>query len=411
MAGLVIAYALLARRLTLANITAPILSVVAGVAVFSQSHADIDTALVHRIAELTLIIILFHDASTVRLAQLRKDPGVALRLLAIGFPLTVLLTLGTTAVMYPALGFAGALLVAAAISPTDAGLGAPTVLNPEVPMRVRRGLNVESGLNDGLATPIVLVALSVIASEEGTSTPSLISVSVLPVLLAIGSATTLALLTAWAMDRSRSQHLSGRHGRAIATLALPLLLLGVAEMIGGNAFIAAFVGGLVFGAASNTLENEHETASLLEVASDLLGFVVWFFAGGLLLEVIGGGFDWTWLLLAVLALTFLRMVPVWISLLGTGFKIPTVAFLGWFGPRGLATIVFGLLAFEELGDQPAMQTIAGVISCTVLLSVFAHGISAGPLSAAFARWARTTDAPVLHEPSVEPMRTRGRSGH
>ena len=412
MAGLILCYALLARRLTLANVTAPMLSVLAGMFVFSSSDVDIDAGFVHAMAEITLVLILFHDASTVRLGQLKRDAGIALRLLAIGFPLALLASLLVSYWMLPALGLAGAWLLAAAITPTDAGLGAPTVLNPVVPLRVRRGLNVESGLNDGLATPVVLVALGVLAEHEKAPIPGLLGVGTLPVVLALVCAVLIPLAAAWSMDQSRERHLSGRRGRQIGTLALPFLLFGVADLVDANAFIAAFVGGLVFGGSSTTLAEDHETAGLLETASDLLGFVVWFFFGGLLLLVLAAGFDWRWLAIAILALTVLRMGPVALAMIGSGFRWPTVAFLGWFGPRGLATIVFGLLTVDELGPgSPHIRAVTGVLAMTVLLSVFAHGFSAGPLSQAYGEWAARTNDPVAREPSVDPLSLRGRSAH
>lgn len=412
MAGLTLCYALLARRLALFNVTAPMLSVLAGMLVFSTSHVDIDAHFVHTMAEITLVLILFHDASTVRSTALRRDPMIAVRLLAIGFPLALLATFAVSYWMMPALGVAGAWLVAAAITPTDAGLGAPTVLNPVVPIRVRRGLNVESGLNDGLATPIVLVALGVLAEHERAPIPGLLGVGTVPVLLALASAVVLGLTAAWLMDRSRERHLSGHRGRQIATLALPVLLFGVAELVGANAFIAAFVGGLIFGAASRTLAEEHETGGLLETASDLLGFVVWFFFGGLLLLVFAAEFNWRWLILAVLALTVLRMLPVALAMLGSGFRWPTIAFLGWFGPRGLATIVFGLLTLNELGQRsPHIEAVNGVLAVTVLISVFAHGFSAGPLSQMYGEWAERNHAPISVEPPEVRIATRGRPPH
>ena len=375
MAGLVLAYALLAKRLSAANITPPMLSIVAGVVVFSFAEIDVDTAAVHIIAELTLVVVLFHDASTVKLSRLRHDPGIALRLLIIGFPLAMLATYLLTRELLPGLGVAGAWLLAAAVTPTDAGLGAPTMLNPVVPKRVRRALNVESGLNDGLATPLVLLALTALADEEGATQPSVLSVGLIPVVEALIIAVVIGLVTAWFMDRSRQRHLSGHRGRAIATLVLPLFLFGLAEVVGANGFITAFVGGLTFGAASKTIEKEQETSELLEVAADLMGFVVWFFAGGIVLAVFSDGFRWQWVALALAVLTVLRIVPVWISLLGTEFRWPTVAFLGWFGPRGLATIVFGLLAVEELGaDNAVMNDIAGTIVFTVLFLFFPAGL-------------------------------------
>jgi len=410
MSALVFCYALTARRWAFANVTAPMLSIVAGIVVFSTGAAEINADFVHSIAEITLVIVLFHDASTVLLSQLRHDPGIAARLLLVGFPLALAGTYLVARPLLPDLGWAGALVIAAAITPTDAGLGAPTVLNPTVPLRVRRGLNVESGLNDGLATPIVLVALGVLAERENAPIPGLLGIGVMSVLLALVSSVLLAVLMARGMDWSRRRRLSGHRGRQVAMLVLPALLFGVAELIGANAFIAAFVGGLVFGAASTTLAEEHESADLLETSADLLGFVVWFLFGGLLLPVFAHGLRWQWLVIAVSALTVLRLVPVALAMLGSGFRPPTIAFLGWFGPRGLATIVFGLLALEELGrDSPFIADVAGPLSVTVLISVFAHGFSAGPLSMAYGAWAERTHAAITVEPAVEP-RSRGRTG-
>jgi NhaP-type Na+/H+ or K+/H+ antiporter len=190
------------------------------------------------------------------------------------------------------------------------------------------------------------------------------------------------------------------------------VLFGVAELIGANAFIAAFVGGMVFGAASVTLGADQETAGLLETSAELLGFVVWFLFGGLLLLVFGMGVRWQWLVVAVLALTVFRVVPVALAMIGTGFEWRTVLFLGWFGPRGLATIVFGLLALEELGrSSPFIEEVEGVLAITVLLSVVAHGFTAQPLSRGYGRWVARSGATIGLEPSVQPLPARGRAGH
>jgi NhaP-type Na+/H+ or K+/H+ antiporter len=233
---------------------------------------------------------------------------------------------------------------------------------------------------------------------------------VVSVLVAVVCSVLLAVAVARIMDWSRRRQLSGRRGRQVAMLVLPGLLFGVAELTGANAFIAAFVGGLVFGAASATLTEEHESAELLETSADLLGFVVWFLFGGLLLRVFADGVRWQWVVIAVLALTVLRLVPVALAMLGSGFRWPTVAFIGWFGPRGLATIVFGLLALEELGsDSPFIRDLAGPLAVAVLLSVFAHGLSAGPLSVSYGAWAERTNAPITAEPGAQPT-SRGRTG-
>lgn len=400
---LIVGYAMVARGFTAANVTAPMLGIVVGMAFFATgggTHAGVNAGYVHTLAEITLVVVLFHDASTLRLGRLAHDPGVSLRLLVIGFPLALLMTAGVAGVLLPSVGAAGAWLIAAAITPTDAGLGSATVLNPVVPMRVRRGLNVESGVNDGLATPVVLLSLSALAGQQGTAVPELLSIGVLPGVLALGCSVVVAAAAALGMDVSRRRRLSSVRGRQTAMLFLPLLLLGAAELIGANPFITAFAGGLTFGATSKTLTEEHRTAELLETSTDVLGLVVWFLFGGLLVNVFGYGIRWQWVLIAALALTVLRVLPVWVSMIGTGFGWPTRLFLGWFGPRGLATIVFGLLALQELGPtSPVIADIDGVLAVTVLLSVFAHGLSAGPVSRTFGQWASHSADPVAAEPA------------
>lgn len=412
MSALIIIYALMARPAQKANLTAPMLSLIAGAIIYLTGHGpDVKTSQVHLVAEIALVLVLFHDASTVKLTQLRKDAGVCVRLLAIGFPMAVIITAGVVALLLPGLPGAAVLLIAAAITPTDAGLGAPTVLNPVVPLRTRRALNVESGLNDGLATPLVLVALSMLAADEQAAEPTVLQMGLVPVLLALAVSIPVALAVAWVLDRSREHHLSSRAGRMLVIVFTPLFLFALADAVGANIFIAAFVAGLTFGAASTTINEEEHSTELLETASDLLGFVVWFLSGALLVIVFQDGIKWQWFLIALLSLTVLRMVPVAISLMGTGFGTPTVLFIGWFGPRGLATIVFGLLTVDELGgDSPYIRDITGVLGLIVLFSVFAHGLSASPLSERYGQWARREATPTEDQESVQPLSARGRTG-
>jgi NhaP-type Na+/H+ or K+/H+ antiporter len=412
LAVLLIAWSLVARRVDRWGITPPIAFLAAGLVLIGLNEVELSREVAKLLAEVTLVLVLFHDASTVRLADLRRDPWIAVRLLAIGFPLAVLATAATTLWLLPAAGLAGAVLIAASITPTDAGLGAPTVLNPVVPVRVRRALNVESGLNDGLATPVVLAMLGVLAGQgEATGPlPPVLSVGAIPLLLGVGLGLGLGLAGAWLIDRSRDHSWSSVRGRGLAVLLLPGLAFGLAEVTGGNGFIAAFVGGLVFGRASVANEVEKRVSEPLEITADLLGYLIWFLAGGLLLNSLESGLRWQWLVVALAALTVLRIGPVALSLLGLGLRAPTVLFFGWFGPRGLATIVFGLLAFEELiPDDPLLADVAGVLAVTVLVSVVAHGVSATPLSERYGAWAARTHAPIEREPSVEPMPSRGRS--
>lgn len=407
-ATLVIVWSLVARRVEPWGVTAPMVFLAVGAVLATRVVDGLSGSTVIFLAEITLVLVLFHDASTVRLADLRRDPWVAVRMLAIGFPLALVATAATTAWLLPALGLAGAVLVAGSITPTDAGLGAPTVLNPVVPVRVRRALNVESGLNDGLATPVVLGALGVLVESEDAAEDTVLSLAAVPVAVGLAIGAGVGLLGAYLLDRSRDEGWSTTRARSLAVLGLPVLSFALAEMTEGNAFIAAFVGGLLFGRASRCVEEEHQVSETLETAADLSGAVLWFLAGGLLVQTLEEGVRWQWLVLAVAALTVLRVVPVALSLARTGFRWPTVLFLGWFGPRGIATIVFGLLAVEELGDDELLADVVGVIALTVMLSVVAHGVSASPLARRYGLWVARVHGPIESEPSVEPMPSRGR---
>ncbi len=398
LAALLTAWALVGRRAEAWGITAPIAFLAAGLALGTRVGLDLGAPSVHLLAELALVLVLFHDASTVGLRDLRRDPWIAVRLLAIGFPLAVLLTTGVTLWMIPSLGIAGALLVAAAVSATDASLGAPTVLNPAVPIRVRRALNVESGLNDGLATPIVIVAIGALVANADTTegVAEAAAVELPRGLLGIAVGIVLGAGIARAMDWTRGHRHSDLAARGLGVLALPLLTFGVAELLHANVFLAAFMGGLAFGRVSRAVHEESEVTEPLETAADVLGVALWFLAGGLMITVFARGFRIEWLVIAVLALTALRMVPVALALLGSGLQTPTRLFLGWFGPRGAATIVFGLLTVEALPEDPRTSDIVGIFTLTILLSVLAHGLTATPFANRYAAWARPTGA-TAHE--------------
>ncbi|KAJ1421566.1 Cation/H+ exchanger [Ochromonadaceae sp. CCMP2298] len=231
------------------------------------------------VAELTLIVVLFHDASTVQIRDLYVS--FPTRMLAIGLPMTLILLYYTTAALMPFLGLHGALLIAAALTPTDAGLGAPTILNPAVPSRVRQALNVESGINDGLITPIVLIAIEGLARSAGNSgTPDIPSVALVPISIAIGLAAGIAPVYAMVLDHSAEQKWSTFSGRSIAIVMLPLLMWGLSIATGANSFIAAFLAGGFFGYFSKSLHSDHALPELLEAVADFLSYCAWFFAGG-----------------------------------------------------------------------------------------------------------------------------------
>ena len=376
-------WCLLAGRLQRAGLTAPIVFVTAGF-VFAEGLAILDLAvephLVKVIAEVTLVWVLFADASLVRPSQFRRDLGMYGRLLGVGLPLTV--ALGTAAAIL-VLGVDpwAALLIGAALAPTDAALGATVMSNPRVPARIRRVLNVESGLNDGIATPIVLVAIAGVAADEGIAGVESPSRAVLALLVGVlagaaigglgGAATRLARGRGWL-----SEELAGP-----AVLALALLAYTGALLVDGNGFVAAFVGGLVFGGVAG--RGGEKEIYFVEQSGAVASMISWLIFGALAVPVIGDSWTWSILGYAVLSLTVVRMLPVALALVGAGFDRASVAFIGWFGPRGLASVIFALLALEDLHD--AGRDLVAVIALTVLLSILAHGFSAGPLVSKFTK--------------------------
>ncbi|MFF7238187.1 cation:proton antiporter [Streptomyces collinus] len=378
-AGLVFAWGMLSARLERFDMTAPIVFTAVGVLLTHGPLTPLGITpsgeVVKVLAEATLALVLFSDASRVGLRELRADLGLCLRLLLIGLPLSI--GLGTLAAFFLP-GTASiplALLVGAALAPTDAALGAPVMVNRAVPVRIRRLLNVESGLNDGIATPVVLVAIAGASTAEhiGATGPGQ-AVAALALGLLVGVVVGGGGGWLSKVGCGRGRVAEGFVGAAVLGLALCCYATSVA--LHGNGFIAAFVGGLAFTAAGAPTA---KLVPFLEETGALLSLLVWLVFGVVAVAPALGALTWQTVLYAVLSLTVVRMLPVWIALAGAGLGRPAVLFVGWFGPRGLASVVFGLLALEDLAG-PAVRPAVATIAFTVLLSVVAHGISADPLA-------------------------------
>ena len=383
-AALVFGWGALSARLERFDVTAPITFVLAGLLLTHGPLAVLAIApspeLIKELAEFTLALVLFSDASRVGLHELRADSGLYVRLLAVALPLTI--GLGTVL----ALGLAGtsiwlALLVGAALAPTDAALGAGMMADPVVPARIRRLINVESGLNDGIATPFVSVALAGAASggQAAAHGPAAavaeLAVGVL-VGVAVGGAGGLLVSTA----RRRGWVAEGFAGSAVLGLAVCAYASAVAAH--GNGFIAAFVGGLAFGTAGG--RRGEPLVPFVEETGALVSLLVWLTFGAVVVVPAIEALTWPMVLYAILSLTVVRMVPVAVTLVGSRLDWRTITLVAWFGPRGLASVVFALLALEELGEHTAGRAVA-VITITVVLSVVAHGATAEPLAARYAR--------------------------
>ncbi len=384
-AALVFAWGALSARLERLDVTAPIIFVLAGWMLthgplaplgFQPSHE-----LIKAMAEITLVLVLFCDASRVGLHELKTDLGLYLRLLAVGLPLTI--GLGTLlALVLPGITDIWlALLVGAALAPTDAALGAGMMANPVVPARIRRLINVESGLNDGIATPFVTIALAGAATAEHVSGATGVAKAVAELGLGIVIGVVVGGAGGLLVKAARKRDWAGEAFAGSAVLALAVCAYACALAVGGNGFIAAFIGGLAFGTAGG--RRGAPLIPFAEEAGALVSLLVWLAFGAVAVGLAVKNLTWQVAVYAILSLTLIRMLPVAVVLAGTRLGRPTVAFVGWFGPRGLASVVFALLALEELGSNDAGPEVA-VISVTVLLSVIAHGVTAEPLAERYA---------------------------
>jgi NhaP-type Na+/H+ or K+/H+ antiporter len=382
-AATIFLWGVVSGRVARANLTAPIVFVAIGGLFAATGQVDAPSARVtlQPLVEITLVWVLFSDAAGVPLDQLRRDLGRCLRLLAVGLPLTVLAGWALAHWFFPDLGIWLALLVAGALAPTDAALGLPVVTNRAVPARIRRLITVESGLNDGMVTPVVMFALAGAASAEGVEgAPGLWeALAELGIGVAVGAAAGLA--GGWLLRWARGRGWAAEDFAGIAVLALALVAYTAALGLHGNGFVAAFCAGIAFGAAAGP--RAPAELVFLEQASGLVSLLVWLVFGALAMPIMVDRTDSLIVLYGILSLTLVRMVPVALACVGAGLDRKTVLFVGWFGPRGLASLVFALLALDELG--PDANGAVAIIGVTVLLSVLAHGLSAGPLASRYGR--------------------------
>jgi NhaP-type Na+/H+ or K+/H+ antiporter len=338
------------------------------------------------LAEITLALVLFSAASTVRLKRLEVDSPLVARLLFIGLPLTIALGTVMALGLFPGISFGLALLIATILAPTDADLGHQVITDTSVPARVRRMLNIESGLNDGIAAPIVTVAIALAAfGDVGDMNPVFDAIFELGVALIIG--VVIGVIGRQGLVLADRHHLASLDSLRLATLALALAAYFVAAGLGASGFIAAFAAGLAFGMGSKA--RVEKAIRFTENQSVLLSILVWLTFGLLIFgDFVVGLSDPMVIVYAVLSLTLMRMVPVAIALWGSRFDRVSVAFIGWFGPRGLASVVFVILGLEALESAGVpSDPLGAVVAWTVFLSVIAHGFSARPLAAWYGRFA------------------------
>jgi NhaP-type Na+/H+ or K+/H+ antiporter len=388
LAVVVVVYAVFAAVLDRRSVTGPIVFVAAGV-VLGPDGSDLisfgfEDEVTLELTEFVLALLLFADAATVSLAAVEADAGLPGRLLGIGLPLTMALGALLAWLLLPDAGWAMAALVATILAPTDAALGIAVVTNRAVPARIRRALNVESGLNDGIATPFVTLFLAIVVAEEEHTGDAWLAEAATEIGVALLVAGGVGSFGGWLLREARTRGWSSRASEQLAVLALAVVAYAGAVELGGNGFVAAFAGGIVFGSVAGRAV--HDAVEYAEATSTFASFFVWTVFGALFVgPLFARGPDLRAVVFAVLSLTVVRMLPVTIALRGTRLRGATVAFMGWFGPRGLASVVFTLIVVEALRGAGATGTeLADLTTTTIALSVLLHGLSAGPVAAAYA---------------------------
>ena len=352
---------------------------------FITGYVDITkppySTIIFLIAEIALVLVLFSDASRVGLKALNNN--LSTRLLTIGLPLTVILGVITATLLFPGVPWWVAGIIGAALAPTDAALGQIVVQNKKVPERIRKTIEVESGLNDGGSVPFLLVFIAIGLAEEAFKPIGyFIHVAMEQIGFGIAVGLLVGIGGGWLVLKAREKEWITPNFQRIAFLAMAILTFLIADQIGGSGFIAAFIGGLALGYVVK--DAGKILIDFSETEGQLLNLTVFFLLGIVILPLLLN-LTWQIILYAVLSLTIIRMLPVAISLIGTKLDFDTVLFIGWFGPRGLASIVLALLALEELKVFPGDSTFISVVFITVLLSVFAHGFTASPLSSIYSR--------------------------
>jgi NhaP-type Na+/H+ or K+/H+ antiporter len=380
--------AAVSRRLVGTPVTAAMVFVAFGVLVGPRVLDGVDLSSksesVRTLAEATLALVLFSDASRVNLGELRREVGLPVRLLGVGLPLTIALGAVAAAAIFGQLTIEEALILSVVLAPTDAALGQAVVTEPRVPGRVRQGLNVESGLNDGICVPLLFAAVAVadVESEisEGRSPATLLLEEIG---FGVVGGVIGGLVVAAIVIQAGRRNLIDDAWRQVIPAAGAALAYGTASALGGSGFIAAFVAGMTFRLMLK--RDPGELNALTEQVGSVLNGVTFVLFGAILLGPALGELSWELVLYAVLSLTLVRMVPVAIAMLGTHARAPTLAFMGWFGPRGLASIVFAVIVVEE-SNLPHEHLLVLAIYVTVGLSVFAHGVTAAPLADRYARW-------------------------
>lgn len=386
LAGLAFLYSTFAKGLERTWIGGPIIFTTFGLALgpFGADilSLDVSNQTLRTLAEITLALVLFTDAANADLGVLKKSVLIPRRLLAIGLPLTILLGFAVGLVVLDGLSIFELAVLATMLAATDAALGKPVITNKSVPANIREGLNIESGLNDGICVPIlfVFIALALNVSGEGGGFGDAIILVAEEIGFGLMVGLSLAAGAAWMISLSVNRDWLSTVWMQITVFALAITCFATAQSIGGSGFIAAYSAGLLFGKL--TKRHKHNLLLATEGSGNAFAWLTWTLFGAVVIAKAIDHISWQVVVYSMLSLTLIRMLPVFVSLTGSGERLRSKLFLGWFGPRGLASIVFAIIVLDE--KLPGANTLAVVVVCTVCLSIIAHGVTAIPMSRAMA---------------------------
>jgi NhaP-type Na+/H+ or K+/H+ antiporter len=329
------------------------------------------------LAEMTLALVLFIDASNANLGVIKKSFRIPTSLLSIGLPLTILLGFGFGVLIFKELTLIEIAIIATILAPTDAALGKAVVTNESVPNKLREGLSFESGLNDGICVPILFIFLALVSHAGIEDDTASHAIHLVLEEVGIGAITgiILALIATWLLKRLSRYGWDSETWEQLKLIALAIGTFSFTQYLGGSGFIACFVGGLLFGWLNKG--EKHKLLFAAEAGADTLTMITWLIFGAIAVGHTTDQMSWEPFVYAALSLTIIRMGPVFLSLAGTGLNVYEKLFIGWFGPRGLASIVFAVIVLNE--NLPGGDTIRQVVGLTIFFSVVLHGISANPL--------------------------------
>jgi len=374
-------YSLLAGKVDKLPISGPIIALLFGLAIgplfLGVFHFSLDNEVFKVMAELALALVLFTDASKTNLRDFEHNIGLPSRLLLIGLPLTIIAGSVAGYFIFKDFSWIELGILATILAPTDAALGKPVVNSPIVPSKIKEALNIESGLNDGISVPILLlfIAFSEVSADKISFQYAL---GLFAQQIGIGAAAGLGFtfIADHLIRYSQRKNWITESWKPIIMIALIISCFAVAQSLGGSGFIATFSGGLLFGKIQKT--NKTELVSAAEGMGDTISLITWLFFGAFVIKLILSHLSWEIVFYSVLSLTLIRMLPVFLSLINSGITSKQKVFIGWFGPRGLASIVF-LVMILDVG-LPHLPTLVTTIVSTIVLSVVLHGLTALPFS-------------------------------